>query len=252
MSEIAKQCWACKEQLPDGAQKCRECGSYQGFRKHLDLSQITLALLIAFMAMFSTVPATVLSLRDFFRALSAPKIAARILEFEKNNLSIYVENNSGEELLISGANCLVYFPKDASKNWRDRLKKRDQSALDHNLIWPTQAESINQIVLTYRIKSNILGDSQAAIFQFELQSSFLLSHDQETNDPAPSICTIDLSKSEPMTDVEIVGLDVSLLSTYDLNGLLDEIKILESANTTREKIKSKLVNYRNGAPQNSE
>lgn len=109
MGSGEKHCVVCGEGIPSNAQKCRHCGSYQGWRRHLDFGNNAIALLIALISV------STLAVDTFSRTFNAifvdetlPSVSARIVDIDIDSISVlYSNTGTTRAYLAGGALCVV-------------------------------------------------------------------------------------------------------------------------------------------------
>jgi hypothetical protein len=241
--DAVNRCWACKSEIASEAKKCVNCGSYQGFRKHVDFSQVTLALLIALLAVATTLPSSIISGYQFLMFLREPLIVARVLDIKPERLTLYIENNSGEEFIVNELGCMVFFPIDSQKQIVERLSQYSETGHLSDLEWPKQTETINPIVIAYSTPAIILSDSNSMILELTRFHSFIAVEDSASENRIPSYCAMDVSKIQPLQDIQIIELPKDFYRGFDLKSLIETTEILNTSKTNREALLQKLSGY---------
>lgn len=71
-------CLACRSQIPAGALKCVHCDSYQGWRRHLEISSLALSLLVALVSVSGIVVPALIKAVD----RPASEVAAKLISIQ--------------------------------------------------------------------------------------------------------------------------------------------------------------------------
>lgn len=93
MNSTTKDCITCGSPIPVSAKKCRHCGSYQDFRRHLEFSQLTIALAIALISVSALLSEKIGTLyeRLFLNPLS-PTLNASIIDMSTTEIKFIINN----------------------------------------------------------------------------------------------------------------------------------------------------------------
>lgn len=109
LEDSNKACRICGENIPAEAIKCRHCGSFQNWRRFLDVGQGTIALLIALISVVTlAVESGTRAFDNFFANPLAPSISGKILQLSIDEAELLFSNNgSSRGYLDEGALCRV-------------------------------------------------------------------------------------------------------------------------------------------------
>lgn len=114
VDSLDKACRVCGDSIPSAAIKCRHCGSYQNWRRFLDLGQGTIALLIALISVSTlAVESGRRAFKSIFDNPLAPSISGKVLALSLDEVELLF-NNNGESrvLLIESALCRLPLVRD--------------------------------------------------------------------------------------------------------------------------------------------
>lgn len=95
-------CIVCKKQKIQGATKCTECGSFQDWRRYLDIGNTSFALIIAFVSVSTVLISTVDK-----AWIEDESIKVNLVESGRTQLAIAVTNSGEEPAVISPQATLV-------------------------------------------------------------------------------------------------------------------------------------------------
>lgn len=105
-----KKCKICASQIPADSKKCIHCGEYQSRWRYLHVSQLTMALLVAILAVgsqaFSWGGGLIKSLQQWTLGDNEKLQIARI-EVDITEASFAVYNRSSEPVFVTGVSCVL-------------------------------------------------------------------------------------------------------------------------------------------------
>jgi len=243
LSEDQKtKCVACANDIPQTARKCATCGSYQSFRRYLDISNVTLALAIAFLGLLTTLPATITGLNQTIKSTLAPDHSSRVMRLSNNVTTLYVRNNLDDDMLVANLVCVVYFARDSLYPIRSMARGllEEQSTLQPQMQFK---DVINPVMLAYRAEPQILQSGESSIFEFDYIGGVISFPMVNSNENVESFCSLNVDSNLPFEIDSAIPLEIIAYADFPLRELLAEIQILPSAQTTADEILGLLVGY---------
>lgn len=223
-----KECSTCSSLISKKAKKCYQCGSYQDWRRFLDIGNMSLSLTIAFLTLMLLVFE---KSEDFYKDFQARKLKVQVDRTIRNineNELVILYSNAGytEALLPDGIVCLVPLAREESSFNNQQLFTSisiEQIKTD---------EVLSEFVVSYRVKGDInqliLKKEQSQLVTYEFLEVVPVTTQGPRLDEYNSYCRVSIDnvnsepewKSEPKTSVfnrSILGLrplDVLLFQDY--------------------------------------
>lgn len=109
MVENEKTCLSCGSLIPVAASKCHRCGSFQNWKRHLDIGNSTLSLLIA---LFSVIGISSTQLESLYNAIwlggNDNVVAAVITEINEDSINILLANEGSTSVTLDQVICNIY------------------------------------------------------------------------------------------------------------------------------------------------
>ncbi len=151
-------CVECAEKIPTAAKKCSKCGSHQDWRRHVPVSQSTLALAISLVALASSVAlGSKMVVETASGLLNAPNthLGIAVVSANERGASVFVSNTTGRNVVVKDITCGLNIPIDPDQINRDLLaKKRGASVLSD--LFLQEKETIGVFIIGYALKESVV------------------------------------------------------------------------------------------------
>lgn len=106
------RCNSCASDIPTEAIKCVKCGSFQNWRRHLDLGNTSLTAIIALLSVIGlAAPPIAQAIAVAFPSFQSVSLVSKVLDLDGQRGTISVANTGGKPVVISSLHCDIYPPK---------------------------------------------------------------------------------------------------------------------------------------------
>jgi hypothetical protein len=226
-----KSCLTCSLQIPLTAKKCVNCGSYQNWRRHLDFGNTSIALLVAFLGLLTTMPATFLALQITWRQARLPVIDIKIIHLGSSNSKIIVRNNGPTSLVASKLTCLLAFPRDPylqSDRWAELLVSNDPKLEPQPLVADEQLLIAN---VYYSTDPEVILSGETKVIDF----SYLFSDlSLPEGWPQPFANQCGTPGDGTLTPSKLIPVDWDFYESFGLRDLIAKSNFSDDWNLSRE------------------
>jgi len=115
------KCTICQSKIALNAKKCVYCGSYQDFRRYIDVGNTSLSLLVALFTLIILASKEIFSIYEsYIVSRQEPEIISTIASISDRELNvIYTNNGKSKGILSNGSLCLIPVAKIDSDYYRD-------------------------------------------------------------------------------------------------------------------------------------
>lgn len=192
MSESkGSECLVCAEPIKSSASKCKHCGSFQDFRRHVPFGNTALALIVAILALLSPVIDTISTQYELYLKRNEKRVELALVEVLPSHVSALVSNRSSSSIVIDRIGCIVSVPFDPTVMY---VVNSDEEIVE--IAWPRARDTIGSSLVTYRPNENfLLAASEQAYLNFSRThvvppKQALIHTEDDDDDIVRSFCTI--------------------------------------------------------------
>lgn len=208
-----RTCVICANEIPNLAQKCIHCGSYQNWRRHIDIGNTTSALLIALFTVATTFIGQIHSLyQTVFVNTLEPKFIANIIDISTESATVLYNNLGSSRIYIqSGLLCRVPVVKDGVDLYDSPRIAR----------FPTPSEVEELHIVHFALEKEdgyFLEGGQSVTLTYPINE-----HRPESKQPFPE----NMKVVKGYCFISIIGLDGKLSGSFSLLEAI-QIKFLQS------------------------
>lgn len=245
MNKVAtkKDCLVCSLAIPINARKCTHCGTYQSFRRHFDFGNTSIALLIGFLGLLTTVPSTFLGIQTVLSKIFDAKIVARLVNIDKDAAILFVKNNGNREIIVSGLSCNLFFPIDSLFAFRDTFSATSQHDEVAEPMKLKAKDVINPILVTYEVEPTLLESGESAVMHLLYTDSGIYQPRVDSDVAVSSGCFLDVGRDRELQEVLIVVPDEKFVIDFGLRELISKSTVLREAMTSKEDLLKAIIGY---------
>lgn len=251
-------CRECASEIPLAARKCKNCGSFQDFRRFTTVSQSSVTFLLALAALIahftSDIRSGLFALRDWLSGTNF-SMSVGLVELTNENLTVILTSRRDHAIGVSGGGCFIHLPADPSERSRVLLEQRSLGQGELERLPPDPHAWIGPIMLSYDLESpELLQPLDQKMISLALDLVGFPGTEITWSDEAPtSFCSISggdqhnslavsafIAKSDDFSTMDALqiltlqtGLDASSGEDQRRLRLIDEISRLRADNSQR-------------------
>lgn len=167
-----KKCKVCISEIPLTAKKCLYCGSYQDWRRYIELGNTSIALLIALITVLGLLSEKLIDLYAVIRPVKLPNVSISINKIDADKVSVLYSNLGEAKAVTSdGLLCLVPVVSKDSQYYKERIKFRHEI----NLIRfpkPEEIKAIHMLSFLANDEENIIiNPNESKVLEYKIHQS---------------------------------------------------------------------------------
>lgn len=249
-------CRECASEIPLAARKCKNCGSFQDFRRFTTVSQSSVTFLLALAALIAhftnDIRSGLFAVRDLLSGTNF-SMSVGLIDLTLEDLTVILTSRRDHAIGVSGGGCFVHLPADQNELSTILLERRRLSQEELNRLPPANHAWIGPILISYDLENpELLQPLDKKMITLKLDNIGFPGTEITRADEAPaSFCSISggdqynslavsgfIAKSDDL--IKIDALDILNLQTeLDPSSgedqrrlrLIDEITRLRDANS---------------------
>lgn len=244
-----KECEVCAGSIPVHARKCNHCGEFQSRWRYLHLSQLSMALLVALLAVGSQAFVGMGALLEWWQRWSLAddeKLQVAIIDIGVREASFAVYNKSEDPVFLTSVGCALsplIDPISWSASTVSETTDEGVPFIDDGNRITSENEVLHGLSAIYKLESPyLIGSGESVVLSFSIEILAYIEGLRADHSKAGSVCSlggVDRSQDNISTTIffsadEIFNYDVIDAVYFAVMTAVDRSEILQMISDARK------------------